>query len=79
MEVVWRGMILGSTTVEPGEPFQWRSVDFQLATAPAVDDLRLRFTSLDGGDSNVRAAYVAVQREVKILLTGVSRAGARSR
>jgi hypothetical protein len=62
VEVVWRGMILGSTTVDPGEPFQWRSVDFQLATAPAVDDLRLRFTSLDGGDSNVRAAYVAVQR-----------------
>jgi hypothetical protein len=55
-------MILGSTTVDPGEPFQWRSVDFQLATAPVVDDLRLRFTSLDGGDSNVRAAYVAIQR-----------------
>jgi hypothetical protein len=61
-EIVWKGQTLGSTTVEPGESFAWRSVTVQLVSAPATDDLRLRFTTIDGGDSNVRAAYMSVMR-----------------
>jgi len=31
-----------------------------VANLRPLDDLRLRFTSVDGPDSNIRAAYLAV-------------------
>jgi hypothetical protein len=55
VDVIWRGAIINSTTVDPGQPFRWRSIPFTLGSA--ANELRLRFTSVDGGDANVRAAY----------------------
>lgn len=60
VEVVQATTVLATATVPAGSGFQWRSL-----TGPplagldqaGVDDLRLRFTSINGGDTNVRAAY----------------------
>ena len=49
-----------ATTVPAGSGFTWRSITgpgLDALPQPAVDDLRLRFTTVGGGDSNVRAAY----------------------
>lgn len=62
VDVVCNGASLGTSTVDPGQPFGWRSVEFPMTDVRATDVLRLRFTTVEGGDSNVRAAYVAVRR-----------------
>jgi hypothetical protein len=59
VEVVWRGKATAAAMVDPGQPFAWRSISFPLASAD--DELRLRFISIDGGDTNVRAAYFLVR------------------
>jgi hypothetical protein len=57
VEVVWGGAARATTVVAPGAPFTWRSITATPPNQQALDDLRLRFTTLGGGDSNVRAAY----------------------
>jgi Polysaccharide lyase len=60
VEVVSGGSTVATIVVEPGQPFQWRSIDFSIGNSASTDDLRLRFTILIGADSNVRAAYITV-------------------
>ena len=60
VEVVSGGNTLASIVVEPGQPFQWRSIAFSIGSSGSTNDLRLRFTTLIGADSNVRAAYITV-------------------
>ena len=60
VEVIWSGAVRGSLTVTAGQGFGWRSISIAPGRQSAVDDLRLRFTSVGGGDANVRAAYVTV-------------------
>jgi hypothetical protein len=60
VEVVWGSHARAATVVEPGQPFLWRSIEFPLANLGSSEDLRLRFTTIGGADSNVRAAYIAV-------------------
>jgi hypothetical protein len=62
VEVILAGRVLAATLVEPGQPFRWRSVDFSMTDLATTEDLRMRFTAIGGGDSNVRAAYAAVPR-----------------
>jgi hypothetical protein len=62
VEVLAGAEVLGTLVVDPGEPFRWRSIGFPVANMRPLDDLRLRFTSVDGPDSNIRAAYLAVNR-----------------
>jgi hypothetical protein len=62
VEVLAGAEVLGTLVVDPGEPFRWRSIGFPVANLRPLDDLRLRFTSVDGPDSNIRAAYLAVNR-----------------
>ncbi len=57
VDVVWGGAVRATTTVTRGASFAWRSVAATPPDQASVNDLRLRFTSLDGDDSNVRAAY----------------------
>jgi hypothetical protein len=60
VEVVQAANVLAATTVGAGAGFAWRSLTGPaLAALPqgSLSDMRLRFTTLDGGDSNVRAAY----------------------
>ena len=57
VEVLWGGSVRAGTTVAGGSGFEWRSLAATPPDQPSVDDLRLRFTTLDGPDSNVRAAY----------------------
>ncbi|HEX8346036.1 MAG TPA: polysaccharide lyase [Actinoplanes sp.] len=59
-DLVQGGTVLATTTVPAGSGFAWRSVTGPAAAAlsqAALDDLRLRFTTIGGGDSNIRAAY----------------------
>ncbi|GGQ85632.1 hypothetical protein [Couchioplanes azureus] len=58
-EIVSGGRTLGSTTVAAGSGFGWRSVSATGVAQAGLDDLRLRFTTAGGGDSNVRAAYAS--------------------
>jgi hypothetical protein len=54
--------VLATTTVAASSGFAWRSISGPAVAAlsqAAVNDLRLRFTTIGGGDSNVRAAYAA--------------------
>ena len=60
VEVLAGAEVLGRLVVDPGEPFRWRSIGVPVANLRPLDDLRLRFTSVDGPDSNIRAAYLAV-------------------
>ena len=60
VEVLVGADVLATLVVDPGEPFRWRSIGFPMANMRPLQDLRLRFTSIDGPDSNIRAAYIAV-------------------
>jgi hypothetical protein len=62
VDVTCDGDVLVSTVVDSDEPFRWRSIPFPITAAVTGRELGLRFTALDGGDSNVRAAYVAVEK-----------------
>jgi hypothetical protein len=57
MEVVWSGAVRATYTLAAGATFGWRSVSVTPPTQAAIDDLRLRFTTVGGPDANVRAAY----------------------
>jgi len=59
VEVVTAGRTLASTTVAAGAGFAWRSVTATGIGQADLNDLRLRFTTAGGGDSNVRAAYAS--------------------
>jgi hypothetical protein len=59
-DLVQGGTVLATTTVAAGSGFIWRSISGPGVAAlsqTALNDLRLRFTTIGGGDSNVRAAY----------------------
>jgi hypothetical protein len=62
VEVLAGAEVLGTLVVEPEEPFRWRSIRLRVGNLRPADDLRLRFTSIDGPDSNIRAAYVSVNQ-----------------
>jgi hypothetical protein len=57
MEVIWGGSVRATYNLAAAAPFAWRSVAITPPTQAAIDDLRLRFTTPVGGESNVRAAY----------------------
>ena len=62
VDVVWGGSVHATTTVIAAAPFAWRSVTATPPNQASVNDVRLRFTTLesegsDGRDSNVRATY----------------------
>ncbi|WP_433728149.1 hypothetical protein ACQP2Y_14200 [Actinoplanes sp. CA-051413] len=59
VEVVTAGRTLVGATIPAGSGFTWRSVSATGITQADLNDLRLRFTTAGGGDSNVRAAYAA--------------------
>ena len=65
VDVVWQGAVRATTIVAKGQTSAWRSVSVLPPTQAALDDLRLRFTSLDGGTANVRAAYFALTKSGK--------------
>jgi hypothetical protein len=59
-DLIQGGTALATTTVPAGSGFTWRSLSGPGVAAlsqTALNDLRLRFTTIGGGDSNVRAAY----------------------
>jgi hypothetical protein len=61
-DLVQGATVLATTTVAAGSGFGWRSITGPQVAAlsqAAVDDLRLRFTTVGGGDSNIRAAYAS--------------------
>ncbi|MGH8921462.1 MAG: hypothetical protein ACRD0H_24510, partial [Actinomycetes bacterium] len=58
VDLVWQGTVRASTIVPVSSGFAWRSLTASPPDQAAVNDVRLRFTALGGGDSNVRAAYV---------------------
>ncbi|MEU0883350.1 hypothetical protein ABZ345_32490 [Lentzea sp. NPDC005914] len=61
VEAVQATTVLASSIVAQSSGFGWRSVSspmLQGLNEIGLQDLRLRFTTLDGGNSNVRAAYV---------------------
>jgi hypothetical protein len=60
VDIVSQGAVRATTTVNAGSGFSWRSLPAITMTQAAVDDLRLRFTAVAGGDTNVRAAYVSL-------------------
>jgi Polysaccharide lyase len=60
IDAVSDGTVLTTTTVPSGSGFTWRSLPPVAVSQVAVDDLRLRFTAVTGGDTNVRAAYVSL-------------------
>lgn len=49
-----------STVVPAGPGFAWRSLAIAPSAPSDVADLRLRFTALSGGDTNLRAAYATL-------------------
>lgn len=57
MEVLWGGTVRATYTIPAAQGFAWRSVAVTPPTQAAIDGLRLRFTSVGGADTNVRAAY----------------------
>jgi hypothetical protein len=73
-EVLWNGLVKGTVTVPANSSFGWKSLT--LPSTPArqadVDSMSIRFTSLGGADTNVRAAYVEID---KIPLHKVGNAG----
>ncbi|MGN9809546.1 hypothetical protein ACTMSW_09320 [Micromonospora sp. BQ11] len=58
VEVITLGTVHATTTVAAGGGFAWRSLALPDVNQARLDDLRIRFTVLDGGNSNVRAAYL---------------------
>lgn len=58
VDLLWQGTVRASTIVPASSGFAWRSLTAPPPDQAAVNDVRLRFTALGGGDSNVRAAYV---------------------
>ena len=61
VEAFWPGES-HSITVNTGEGFAWRSLSISPPNQGAVDDMKLRFITAGGGDSNVRAAYVELAK-----------------
>jgi Polysaccharide lyase len=60
VDAVMAGVVRATTTVPAGSGFAWRALPAVSATQAETDDLRLRFTAVAGGDTNVRAAYVSL-------------------
>jgi hypothetical protein len=60
VEAVWSGGVRASTVVPAGEGFAWRSLAIAPSAPSDVADLRLRFTAVGGGDTNLRATYATV-------------------
>jgi hypothetical protein len=60
VDAVSQGTVRATTTVSAGSGFSWRSLPSVTATQTEADDLRLRFTAVAGGDTNVRAAYATL-------------------
>lgn len=58
VDLVWQGTVRASTILPVSSGFAWRSLTAPPPDQAAVNDVRLRFTALAGGDSNIRAAYV---------------------
>ncbi|GAB6899131.1 hypothetical protein JCM9957A_22210 [Kineosporia succinea] len=57
VEAVSLGAGIATTTVPSGQGYTWRSLPLPALEQARLNDLRIRFTALEGGDSNVRAAY----------------------
>lgn len=60
VDVVWHGVIRASTIVPARRSYRWHSIEVPASASGTLKDLRLRFTALDGGDSNVRAAHYSL-------------------
>ncbi|GAB3262411.1 hypothetical protein [Kineosporia babensis] len=61
VDLVRGEQVLNTTTLTGGSGFAWRSLSTTQGLDQAViNALSLRFTSLDGGDTNLRAAYASV-------------------
>lgn len=60
VETLWSGDVRASTVVPAGQGFAWRSLTITPSAPSDVADLRLRFTALGGGDTNLRATYATV-------------------
>lgn len=61
-DLVQGGSVRATTMVPAGSGFAWRSISGPAVAAlsqTALNDLRLRVTTIGAGDSNVRAAYVS--------------------
>lgn len=67
----WGGVLRGTRTIQKGETFGWRSLEIPLPTQAALNDIEVRFKTLEGGKSKVRAAYMEVP-----LPTGTARVDA---
>ncbi|MBL8159413.1 RICIN domain-containing protein [Candidatus Saccharibacteria bacterium] len=59
VEALTQGSIVATYTVAAGQGFGWRSFSVPASSLDyfGANNLTVRFTSLDGGDTNVRAAY----------------------
>lgn len=58
------GTVVNNVIIGPNQPFYWRSLDIPAGTIDGlskVNTLSIRFWSLQGGQSAVRAAYAEVQ------------------
>lgn len=62
-EALVNGSIVGSTIIPAGQGFKWQQfqVPSEVLDGYSINGLTLRFTSLDGGDTNLRAAYFQTQ------------------
>lgn len=62
VEALWGGPTVRATsTVAAGQGFGWRSLAIAPPRQVDVDDLRVRFTAVGGGDTNVRAVYTSLE------------------
>jgi hypothetical protein len=60
VETIVGTSVRSTTSVTAGSGFAWHAGEPTELTRAEAGDLRLRFTSVGGGDTNVRAAYAAV-------------------
>ncbi|MEU0883352.1 polysaccharide lyase [Lentzea sp. NPDC005914] len=60
VDAVSQGTVRATTTVNSGTGFAWHSLPAVTLAQKDADDLRLRFMSITGGDTNVRSAYATL-------------------
>jgi len=68
-DAVLGSQVRATLLIPPGAPHAWRSIRFPVSQLLELDDLRLRFRTLGGSDSNLRAAYVEVRTSSPVALS----------
>jgi len=61
INVYWNGALRATRKIAKGQPFAWRSLAALPPDEVAINDLDVRFTTLDNGVARVRASYFWLQ------------------